>query len=151
MLLAFTLLSCPAYVLFWSGASAENPNQASDEGMTFADIVLGLSLGNLGDKQWHINELRLNKAKQRVQLLCTTGVIGNLRAYGAARVNFDDDDIIVDYDEETYCELEAGVKNSRVLEQKCFGEKFCTIPWLIDSDDVFDECERQDKIPSKEE
>ena len=31
--------------------------------MTFADIVLGLSLGNLGDKQWHINELRLNKAK----------------------------------------------------------------------------------------
>ena len=49
MLLAFTVLSSPAYILFWSGASAENPNKAS-ENMTFADVVLGLSLGNLGDK-----------------------------------------------------------------------------------------------------
>ncbi len=122
MLLAFTLLSCPAYVLFWSGASAENPNQASEEGMTFADVVLGLSLGNLGDKQWHINELKLNKPKQRVQLLCTTGVIGNIRAYGAARVNFDDDDIITDYDKNTYCELEPEAKNVKRLEKKCYGQ-----------------------------
>ena len=42
--------------------------------------------------------------------MCTTGVIGKITAYGAARVNFNDDDIIVDYDSSTYCNIDLGVR-----------------------------------------
>ena len=67
-------------------------------------------MGNLGEKQWNINELKLNKRKQRVQLLCTTGVISNVSAYGAAKVEKSGDEI-VSYDEDTYCDVELDNRN----------------------------------------
>ena len=73
--------------------------------------------------------------------MCTTGVIGKITAYGAARVNFNDDDIIVDYDSSTYCNIDLGVRNTLGLKKKCIGEQFCTIPWYIDEDEIYDECD----------
>ena len=46
MLLVCTLLSLPAYVLFWSG-KAMNTNDM-DSQMSFNEFIGSLSLGNLG-------------------------------------------------------------------------------------------------------
>lgn len=60
MFLAFTVLSAPAYILFWSGKS-HNSNLLDDKSILFNDLILALSLGNLGERALNINELDLKR------------------------------------------------------------------------------------------
>ena len=75
MFFAFTILSVPAFVLFWSG-SIQNTNLIGDQRIVFNDLILALSLGNLGEKALNINELNLNRQSQIIEMFCDTGVIG---------------------------------------------------------------------------
>ena len=78
MLLTCTLLSLPAYCLFWTGYSRGDPRE------NFNEIILALSLGSLGDQIQHVNELDLSLNTQSLALFCETGVIGTLTKHGVA-------------------------------------------------------------------
>ena len=72
--------------------------------MSFKNFLLGLSLGNLGDKAWNINELDLKRKKQRLEMFCETGVIGEVAKHGIAMVERYDKEI--SYFEDTYCSVD---------------------------------------------
>lgn len=60
MLLLCTLLSTPAFVLFWSGKSLNNPDtQIDGENYSFNTYIAALSLANLGDLSFRMNTLKL--------------------------------------------------------------------------------------------
>ena len=48
-----TLLSAPAFALFWSGNNFNNPNNDLDIG--FGTYLASFSLGNIGEKSYNIN------------------------------------------------------------------------------------------------
>ena len=47
-LLLCTLLSTPAYILFWSGNVINNPDKKADGTFDFNDQLAAISLANLG-------------------------------------------------------------------------------------------------------
>jgi len=49
MLYLFTLLSLPAYALFWSGKTLNNPIKQAEKSMSFPNFVATISLANVGD------------------------------------------------------------------------------------------------------
>ena len=50
-----TLLSMPAYVLFWSGKVLNNPDVTAEEGLSFNKFIASLSLANIGEKSENVN------------------------------------------------------------------------------------------------
>lgn len=77
MLLLCTLFSVPAFVLFWSGKSLNNPDtQIDGDNFSFNTYIGALSLANLGDLSFRMNTLDLSKEMQMVELFCETGKIG---------------------------------------------------------------------------
>ena len=84
MLLTCTCLSIPAYILFWNGESRKCSDDS--ENYTFNDFILALSLGNLGEKSYEVNELDLHKQMQRIEMFCNTGVINSLNKHGIAQL-----------------------------------------------------------------
>ena len=56
-----TLLSVPAYVLFWSGRSLNNPDSKDQEqAFQLNTYIASLSLANLGEASYNILELPVN-------------------------------------------------------------------------------------------
>ena len=55
-----TLLSMPAFVLFWSGRSLNNPD-TQEGSMTLDIFIASLSLANLGEKSINLNVIQLGK------------------------------------------------------------------------------------------
>ncbi len=101
-----TLLSVPAYVLFWSGRSLNNPD-SKDQEQTFQlnTYIASLSLANLGEASINTLELPLDKETAPVKMFCETGVIGRLKDQGIARKKQTSDEI--DYFDDSYCEIEV--------------------------------------------
>lgn len=128
MLMAFTFLSLPAYLLFWSGSLQNNPDTSG--GVSFYDFILSLSLGNLGEKAWNINELDFQLDQQKVEMFCETGVIGEISKHGIAMVERFDAE--TSYYEDTFCEVELSSANKQAIEQNCYGNQFCEFSFLID-------------------
>lgn len=54
-----TLLSMPAYILFWSGNVLNNPDSTT-ENVTFDTFIASISLANLGDNTKSLNQLDIN-------------------------------------------------------------------------------------------
>lgn len=54
MMLTCTLLSVPAFFLFWTSNKVDMVNG------TYTDYIVGLSLGNLGEEVTIVNELDLS-------------------------------------------------------------------------------------------
>ena len=85
MLAVFTLFSTPAYVLFWSAGKIQSAStDAGNESMVFTDVLFGLSMGNLGQKETFSLAFSPNKQFQKVSLYCNTGVIGQVKQLGYA-------------------------------------------------------------------
>ena len=59
MTFLFTLLSMPAYILFWSGNVLNNPDSTT-ENVTFDTFIASISLANLGDNTKSLNQLDIN-------------------------------------------------------------------------------------------
>ena len=60
ILLLCTMLSLPAYVLFWSGRTLNNPDKTT-ESFSFPKFIASLSLANIGELSVNINQLPLFK------------------------------------------------------------------------------------------
>ena len=62
MLVLCTLLSAPAYILFWSGKSLNNPDtQIEGSNFSFNTVIAALSLANLGELSFRKNVLDLGR------------------------------------------------------------------------------------------
>lgn len=132
MLIACTLLSLPAYLLFWHGANSRNPDAASSLSLSsFNDLILAVSLGSLGEKISYINELDLLKANQRVEIFCETGVIGQINKHGIAKIERSSDTDI-SYLEDTFCSVPISAQNEEVLKAECLQNQFCSVNFPID-------------------
>ena len=136
MFLAFTFLSLPAYALFWNGQSQSNLDTSSST--IFNELILALSLGNLGESALNINELNLNRKSQRLEMFCETGVIGEITKHGIALVERFDNEM--SYFEDTYCGTEISQSNKDNIKQNCFNNQFCTIRFEIDSEPLKTKC-----------
>lgn len=54
-----TMLSAPAYLLFWSGRTLNNPDKSAEESLSFSKFIASLSLANIGEISININQLDL--------------------------------------------------------------------------------------------
>ena len=137
MFIAFTVLSIPAFILFWSGKS-HNGNLLNDQSIAFNDLILALSLGNLGERALNINELDLYRRQQHIEMFCDTGVIGEITKHGIAMVERYDNEM--DYFEDTFCGTEISEENRQVIEDECYNQQFCHIKFKIDSKPLIEKC-----------
>ena len=55
-----TLLSMPAYILFWSGNVLNNPEKKKDQSFSLNTSLAAISLANLGEKSTMLLELDLS-------------------------------------------------------------------------------------------
>ena len=55
-----TLLSMPAYILFWSGNILNNPEKKQDQSFSLTNSLAAVSLANLGEKATVLLELDLS-------------------------------------------------------------------------------------------
>ena len=88
MMLIFSMLSLPAYLLFWSGRTLNNPDRVADQTFSFPKFIASLSLANIGEISLNINQLDLFKSDEsdpilkvkaptkQVEMFCETGKIG---------------------------------------------------------------------------
>ena len=67
----------PAYLLFWSGHSLNDPDTMK-ESFGFKTGLASLSLANLGEKTTNTLKLALTETHHTVNLFCNNGVIGAL-------------------------------------------------------------------------
>ncbi len=105
-----TLLSVPAYVLFWSGRSLNNPDSKDQEqAFQLNTYIASLSLANLGEASFNILELPLDRETAIVKMFCETGVIGRLSSHRIARKVKTSDEI--EYYSDSFCDVEAAVEN----------------------------------------
>lgn len=90
------MLSAPAFLLFYSGRTLNNPDKLADESFSFPNLIASLSLANIGELSVNINQLDLYKQDPRVrgglikadskniEMFCETGTIGEIVSYGIA-------------------------------------------------------------------
>ena len=87
ILLLCTLFSAPAYVLFWSGFTLNNPNTTADETFSFPNFIASLSLANIGELAVNVNQLELYedqdgdqniRSSMNIEMFCDTGFIGQI-------------------------------------------------------------------------
>ena len=64
ILLLCTLLSMPAYNLFWSGRVINNPDRTTNQGFNLNTGLAAISLANIGEKSTMELELNLNRKEQ---------------------------------------------------------------------------------------
>ena len=151
MLLVFTLLSVPSYVLFWS---AGNHMVDTSQSLTLNDIFFGLSLGNLGERNTPTIEVKYNDGRsrvQRVQLLCETGSIGKVTNYGVAMKDTSkatEKSKEVTFIKETFCPLSMSSMQQEELESTCVGSQFCSFSFTVDSVEVSKQCSTAAATPS---
>ena len=63
-LIICTLLSLPAYTLFWSGYTLNNPDtQIEGSTLSFTKLIASLSLANIGERLIVYNEFSLSKER----------------------------------------------------------------------------------------
>lgn len=116
MLMVCTILSVPAFVLFWSGQS-QGSKSTSSQDLTFSDFILGLSLGNLGEQAINTVQLDFADWRQKVELFCETGVIGKINRHGIAMIERFDSDTY--FFEDTFCPINLTRENNRAIKEKC--------------------------------
>ena len=85
-----TLLSMPAYILFWSGNVLNNPDTTTEK-VTFDTFIASISLANLGDNSKSLNQLDINNSTSTIEMFCEIGNIGKSSAYRIAVINEDDE------------------------------------------------------------
>mmetsp|Transcript_10771 Transcript_10771/g.13486 ORF Transcript_10771/g.13486 Transcript_10771/m.13486 type:complete len:171 (+) Transcript_10771:938-1450(+) len=151
MLAVFTLLSVPAYVLFWAaGKHKSNSSHTgeTEESLSFSDALFGLSLGNLGDKESFILTLNPAKTVQKVSMFCNTGVIGSVTKLGYAKDKSDGTGA-ASYVTSTWCELEPSAANASRFRKKCYDNQYCKIKFDLDFDtEVRKVCQNQEIFPA---
>jgi len=116
ILLICTLLSLPAYLLFWSGRTLNNPDKSADESLSFTTMIASLSLANIGEISVNLNQLNLYKTNlnktdtlelaqvKKFSMFCETGLIGEIEDHGIALPQDIDNEI--DFFVDTYCDIE---------------------------------------------
>ena len=138
ILLLCTLLSLPAYALFWSGNVLNNPDTTQESGLDFKTSLAALSLANLGEFETMSLEFKLGSETQAAHLYCEHGIIGQMQGHGVAIPTPATDDS--DYESDTYCEVTALPNRQNYLEE-CYKNKFCKIDWkLPKAVDFIDTC-----------
>ena len=121
IMLACTMLSIPAYVLFWSGRSLNNPDTADqDQQFHLNTFIASLSLANLGEKSYNIMEFPLDKDRVPFKMFCLTGKIGRIQDHGIAMKLRTSEEI--DYFDDTYCELDVSFDNQERFTANCAQE-----------------------------
>lgn len=143
MFFVFTVLSVPAFALFWSGKSHNRSLSGEATSLVFNEVILALSLGNLGEKALFINELDLKKSSQVVEMFCETGVIGGINKHGIALVERFDNEVA--YFEDTYCGTDLSAYNKQQIEDECFDKQFCSIKFKIDRAPLIQKCREEYK------
>ena len=123
-----TLLSLPAYSLFWSGYTINNPEiQVEGSILSLEKIIVSLSLANIGEKQIKYNELNLSKERQIADLFCETGSLGEVQRYGIAEKSTEDMEV---YKEDTFCDIDFVGVNDKTYQADCFGKQICKIEFI---------------------
>ena len=134
-----TLLSLPAYALFWSGRSLNNPDKISEDqklSLTVNTFIASISLANLGEKSININKLELSKPTQGTEMFCETGKIGRISSYGIAVPLETSQEI--EYFADTYCALEVSQANIQLYDKFCLMETHCQFKWQIPAVSTYD-------------
>ena len=109
-----TLLSMPAFVLFWSGNILNNPD-TNPEGLSLGRFIAAVSLANIGDTVKMLNQLDLNLPRQELDMFCEVGKIGADSAYFLA-VPADDGD----YEDGTVCGVPFVGVNHQTFDEECY-------------------------------
>ena len=142
IMLIFTMLSLPAYVLFWSGHTLNDPDRTADESFGFSKFIASFSLANIGEIAVNINQLDLyreareNEERKQaeskiIEMYCETGNIGEIVDYGIALPQVIDNEI--DYYPDTYCELTIPDRNLNLHLDNCIEETYCEITIALPS------------------
>ena len=129
-----TILSVPAFILFWSGRHLNNPDTSTDSGFRLNTFIASLSLANLGQKSINLDQLDLKENDSIVEMFCETGIIGKISAYGIAQKL---ETSTVDYFADTYCGLDITRTNREPFNNDCLGKQFCSIYWAIPGADAY--------------
>ena len=86
ILLICTMLSMPAYILFYSGRTLNNPDtQIEGQGFEFDSFLGSISLANIGEISTQENIFDLNSASQKAEMFCETGTIGAIQDHFIAQ------------------------------------------------------------------
>lgn len=124
MLYLFTLLSLPAYALFWSGKTLNNPIKQAEKSMSFPNFVATISLANVGDATKNDEQIELyNGAKlqeyvTKVKLHCDDGPINVISSYGIGlKYNVDNQ---LYYFADTYCTVPIPKINNDQFTELCY-------------------------------
>ena len=129
ILLLCTLLSMPAYILFWSGNVINNPDRKGDNNFDLNSSLATISLANLGEKSQMVLEIPLsnpNKTQHSLDLFCDQASIGpiDFQKYGVA-LPFPDWSYDEDYIYETWCGIPIPESNLDIWNNTCLGAVSC--------------------------
>lgn len=114
ILLLCTLLSMPAYILFWSGNVINNPDKKADNNFDLNSSLAAISLANLGEMSKMTLEIPLsdpNKIQHSMDLFCDQGSIGpiGVQVHGVALPLAGSNE--ADYFEDTFCDISILASN----------------------------------------
>ena len=129
ILLLCTLLSLPAYMLFWSGRLINNPDRTVDQGFSINTGLAAISLANLGEKSSMLLALNPKLASQQVEMYCETGAIGAVTEHGVA-LPFENSEE-AEYFGDTYCDIAVENRNALAFQRECAGKGHCEMDWQL--------------------
>ena len=123
ILILCTLLSLPAYILFWYGYTINNPDtQIEGSTLSVAQYIASLSLANIGERLIEYNEFNLINERQSAECFCETGSIGIVTRHGIAKKSEKQEEAYID---DTFCDIEFANVNDKTFQAACHGKQFC--------------------------